>query len=503
MDTTTFAQKIKAKYPAYQNVDDATLVTKFIEKYPIYKSQVNVQSEIGADISQTGKSIVNTVNQGVDKYAEIQARQDAGLQGGLRTKLQQLGVGAGTASGVIGEAILGAGKVLLPQSGENAVKTGAEKVITPIVQSNPVQSILSKYEQLKTTNPKLAQDIDSLLGVGQLALDVTGVGVGAKGAKVAGKAGMEAVETGARTAGRGIKIAGQGIADIAESGAKVASDIIPTRKDVISGQITKALDLTQGDISNIKQLTNNDVGDFIARNNLIGANKEDTLKALKEITDTQYKTVRDEIGKVTNKYTSADIPRVKESLMLLESQVKGVPGLEETYKQVKSLLRKKDVTLSEVQKVKELLDDQFSLFKATGDVKEGTIKKGLANVRKDIKQFIEKEVKNTTGADIAQLNNDVSTGKSILNLASKRSTREFTRANVSLADLGFFGTGSMVATPLGGAAAVLAKRIIETPTVRLKIAKFLNSISSKEKTAIKNALIKGDTPKVLKDIVEN
>ena len=44
MDTTTFAQKIKAKYPAYQAVDDATLVNKFLEKYPVYKSQVNVQS---------------------------------------------------------------------------------------------------------------------------------------------------------------------------------------------------------------------------------------------------------------------------------------------------------------------------------------------------------------------------------------------------------------------------------------------------------------------------
>ena len=39
MDTSTFAQKIKAKYPAYQNVDDATLVTKFIEKYPVYKQE--------------------------------------------------------------------------------------------------------------------------------------------------------------------------------------------------------------------------------------------------------------------------------------------------------------------------------------------------------------------------------------------------------------------------------------------------------------------------------
>ena len=36
MDTVTFAQKIKEKYPQYQNTDDITLVNKIIEKYPQY-----------------------------------------------------------------------------------------------------------------------------------------------------------------------------------------------------------------------------------------------------------------------------------------------------------------------------------------------------------------------------------------------------------------------------------------------------------------------------------
>lgn len=218
MDTTTFAQKIKAKYPAYKNIDDATLVNKIIEKYPEYKSQVNVQSETSQDISQTKQAIVDTVNQGVDKFSEIQARKDAGLQGSLRTRLQQLGVRAGTASGVFGDVVTGAVKTVLPQSAENVVKSGIQAIATPIVQSEPVQNIMSKYEELKQTNPALAQDIDSLLGVGQLALDVTGVGVGFKGAKVAGKVGVKAVKTGAKA---GVRKAG----DVISSGITSAGNL--------------------------------------------------------------------------------------------------------------------------------------------------------------------------------------------------------------------------------------------------------------------------------------
>ena len=36
-----FAQKVKAKYPQYKDVDDVTLAKKMVEKYPEYAGQVN------------------------------------------------------------------------------------------------------------------------------------------------------------------------------------------------------------------------------------------------------------------------------------------------------------------------------------------------------------------------------------------------------------------------------------------------------------------------------
>lgn len=42
MSVKDFASKIKAKYPAYANVDDNQLVTKMLEKYPVYKDKVEL-----------------------------------------------------------------------------------------------------------------------------------------------------------------------------------------------------------------------------------------------------------------------------------------------------------------------------------------------------------------------------------------------------------------------------------------------------------------------------
>ena len=44
-----FSQKVKEKYPAYKNFDDAVLTSKFIERYPVYKEQVdfNKDKELG------------------------------------------------------------------------------------------------------------------------------------------------------------------------------------------------------------------------------------------------------------------------------------------------------------------------------------------------------------------------------------------------------------------------------------------------------------------------
>lgn len=423
-------------------------------------------SRVGSALKERGKEFKET-------YEKAASGELNPLESGVRF--------VGDTIGAVGDV---AGAAISPQIEKLAQKEWAKPAFEKIAQG------MEAYESWKAESPaneRVGEMLESVVNIADL---FGATAVGKFGVKTAAKVGSEVAETVGDVTKRVAKTADE----LVPQATKVVKDIVPTRGEVISGQITKALDLTQGDVSNIKLSTKNDVGSWIADKNLIGGNKKETITKIKDFTDTQYKTVREEIAKVPTVYKSATVPRVRESLVMLSDELQGVLGQEKALSEVSKLLKKKTYKLEDVQRVKELLDDQFDLYKATGDVKAGQTKTGLANVRQELKNFIEKEVKDNTGADIRVMNNDVATGKSIQQVAEKRSTRDFTRANVSLSDLGVFGTGSILATPLGGAAAFVIKRILETPTVRLKFAKFLSSLPKKEVEVIKNTLLKGEVP---------
>jgi hypothetical protein len=52
MHYNEFAEKIKAKYPAYKDIDNRELSEKFIAKYPVYKEQVSFADEQTADLPE-------------------------------------------------------------------------------------------------------------------------------------------------------------------------------------------------------------------------------------------------------------------------------------------------------------------------------------------------------------------------------------------------------------------------------------------------------------------
>lgn len=293
-------------------------------------------------------------------------------------------------------------------------------------------------------------------------------------------------------------LAGAGAKIASKTAGAISKDILPNVDRLVNHNVTTALDLTQGDVRNISQFAGHDVGKFIADENLIGLNKDATVKNLKDFYETNYDAVRQEIGKVTKTFTQTEIPRYKDALTEIKKQIADTPGLEKSNEAIDTLLKKQNPTLEDVQRVKELMDEHFSLYKATGDVQQNVTKTGLANVRNDLKNFIEKQVKETTGADIAELNNKVSTARSIMDAAETRSTRGLTRANLKLGDLGVFGIGMGLGGPLGGAALVLGKKILESPSFKLKFSKFLDGVSDARKLKIQQDLEKGIVPKEVK-----
>lgn len=292
------------------------------------------------------------------------------------------------------------------------------------------------------------------------------------------------------------------VGEVAKPVKNAVRDVVPTMDQSINHQVTQALDLTASDVKNIHLSTGNEVGRFMADKNLIRENVPASMKAVDDFFQENYKTVRSEIGKVTDTYKPSNVPRYTEALKAIEKKIDKVPGLQETQVEVAQLLgKKKNITLNDVQRVKELIDDHYSIYGKTGDVGEAVAKQGLDNVRKDLKSFIVDQVKEKTGADINELNNNVSTAKGIMKSVEARSTSGLTRSNIQRGDFGAFGVGTALSfpvlgplAPLAGVAAVFVKKVLEAPSIQLRIAKFLDGISDAKKAQIKATLESGKIP---------
>ncbi len=456
-------------------------------------------SETADDFKQIGNDILDGSGKRAEKIAEIKDDLESGQKGDVTSILEVAGQLAGAGSDAIGAAFKGVAKIALSPRTEEKIKEVTETLGAKVMATPKAKQAMNWYNSL----PDEKKDaLDAAGGAVSLISEFVGLGSAKKGVTVA----KEAVDVAAQAA----KDAAVAAKDIVVEGAEavgkqvktVAGDVIPAADRVVNSKISKALDLTQGDIKNISKSTGNEVGEFIADNNLIGANKKATKKNIDDFFKKNYDAVREEIDKVTTVYTPDAVPRYQESLKAIKKKITDVLGLENANKEIDELLGKTEINLKDVQRVKELMDEHFSLYKVTGDVKEGIEKDGLSKIREEMREFIESEVKNATGSDIMKMNNNVRTARSISMAIADRSTRGLTRANLRMGDLWTFGAGSVVGSPLFGLALVAAKKIVESPSIGLRWAKYLDIISDARKIKIKNQMEKGIVPKEVEAIIK-
>ena len=71
MNYQEFAQTIKKKYPAYQNIDDKELVDRFVTKYPVYKSKLDTVDTAVQTTSPIQQPIEQTVQKPKAKQGTI------------------------------------------------------------------------------------------------------------------------------------------------------------------------------------------------------------------------------------------------------------------------------------------------------------------------------------------------------------------------------------------------------------------------------------------------
>lgn len=293
-----------------------------------------------------------------------------------------------------------------------------------------------------------------------------------------------------------------------QQAVNVGRALVPSKERMINSELAKAFNMTQKDVSDFYLSNRTDLGRFMVNNNLIKDSVGNTQKALQQFKATNYKTVRDEIAKVDKIYTTNEVPYYKTALKTIAKDI-NKPGMEKSAAEVNSLLRKNKFTLNDIQRTKELIDKQYNLYKASGDPLLGSTKEGLRNMRSEIRGFLENEVKKNTGANIKAMNANVAAADDIISTITERATRGLTRANLSLGDYetltgGGIG-GAVVGGPLGaltgGAAALILKKSLENPEIRLMIARWLANRTPELKIKILNDLKANKIPTEMQPII--
>jgi len=369
-----------------------------------------------------------------------------------------------------------------------------------------------RYGSLENAKESFVEDPAGVLA--DLATVITGGGAAIRGAGQASKinkiADIGNTVTKAGQALEPINVIGKAVTTpfkVAGNTApgRMIGEALPTPTSIVQGQVVKALDLTQGDLQRITKTTGNDVTNFITRNNLLKETPEEIVFALDDVKLNTMALVRNEVSAVDTIYKASEVPRLQDGMRVILQGVDKVTGLEDEAAEIRKLIQKDDYLLSDVQRAKELIDANSDIYSKFGDVKSSSQAKGLDKVRTDLRAFIENEVsKATNGAtDIRKLNNDVSTSKAISDAIENRATRGLTRQSVTVFDgiLGF-SAGAAV-SPEFGLAVFVSKKLSETPSFRIALAKTLSITPIQNVNRLSEAFIANKiTPEIRASVSE-
>ena len=229
-----FAQSIKAKYPAYANVDNATLTQKMLAKYPEY---------------------ANRVETGMPTQPAAPTDQPSGFWGNLANGVKAVGGAVISSEKAFGQDIAGAiqGSSAPDMTRSNqldqqliAKRKAQQKAGQSTVRTDAALLTKNQTPTNKQLNPVLGKSNTQILGdAAGVALDVATAGTFAKGAqsfkavKAATKAVVPAAQVAGEATGLGSKLAQVGKQYLKSTGKLAATgygyDVANNLKDGKTG----------------------------------------------------------------------------------------------------------------------------------------------------------------------------------------------------------------------------------------------------------------------------
>ena len=166
MNKEQFAEKIRTTHPQYSSVDNETLITKIVDKYPTYASQItdlkpktSFLSNIKSQFLEGGEKALQgfeTVKQGAQSKSVLGGAQDI-VRGAI-------GMASGGIQTVFSPLTAGVQKVAETKPVTTALKATQEKAINPIADVISKSPALQKFAMENPNSEEVISDLINIVG---------------------------------------------------------------------------------------------------------------------------------------------------------------------------------------------------------------------------------------------------------------------------------------------------------------------------------------------------
>lgn len=445
-----FGQSVKQKYPAYQNVDDATLWKAMLKKYPQYKKTVQSQwffptvlRNTAQAIKQKWQDIVENVKWFEQKRAWLVKEQWFlwWVKAAAQLPREALQIGGDIAWAITApawEAMLEWAR-RLPEWIKAPIKSALNTVVwTPLVQK-----WIQDSQEFAEKNPETAK---TLWAVGSL-VDVATLWAWSK---IAATTAKEWVETAAK----------QVVKKTWEAVEGVKATV--TRKIPI-GRVEKDLWLTPTERA-IVENTWESAGQFVLKKNIWWMPKEKQINELQRIADEWYNWMTREMSTIATRVESQDAKNMLETMVDEMSSSKIVTRERWPYiEKLKELMEQQDYSPSELLAIRRDFDRIVwqDIFNKMGRV-SGEEDKIISWWRRNLSDQLE-EIGKANWLDVKDMNNDIRNSITIRNWLLRRLSQENKNNTFWLQDLWVWAILSAW-DPVAATAIIVWKKALEKAT---------------------------------------
>lgn len=508
MTIEELGKSVKAKYPQYQNVDDATVGQKILEKYPTYKSRIDGVSSATQQTEPSGPNGVLGFLSGAAKTVVDSTRQFAESGAKIGEELANSAPGKWFSNNIVKPVVHA-----LPQSTQQDIanKTAGAK---QIMDTSTVQPEILKRNTAAEKAGEVAANVGMFLLPGGAAADgakalesIPAIAKLGRYAAPAARALTEGVSSAAITAGQTGDIkksltagaldtgltAGLGI--LGKFGKEAADTIGATGAAKSATQATKSFagSLPERMINNILRPTKSafsfgkNPGRAVAELGIVANSEEELLTKISQ----HKQSIGEQIGSIIESIPNVPSVSTKEVFAPLESAIQKAKKFERTNQPLISRLEALHEDLKSIvgegtesitpQQAFEIKKEIGGMSKWTGQAFDSEINQAKTQVYSKLRKAIE----SNAGTNLPQNMSLRKLNDLYGNLIEAESALEnrigvSQRNNmVSLGDLGTLGAGGAALGSAGALTAFVLKRIGGSVAFKTRLASKLSSILSK------------------------